>query len=105
VTGPVAGECGRCGHIAFPRLLLCPRCGAAEWRERRLCSGTVEEVTLVRRMPGSEPAEPVPVGSVRAEGGPVFVARLEAGVGSGDRVELVDDGGAPVARIAQTTLR
>jgi hypothetical protein len=88
----------------FPRLLLCPRCGAAAWRLRPLGAGTVEQVTIVHRMPGGGPAEPVHVGSIRADAGPLVVARLEPGVFVGGRVVLHDEGGAPVARIAETSL-
>jgi hypothetical protein len=66
-------------------------------------AGTVEETTAVQRMPGTDPAAAVPIGSVRADAGPVVVARLEPGLRPGDRVELGDDGGAPVARKAHTS--
>ena len=100
-----AGECARCGHVAFPRLLLCPRCSGSEWLPRVLEAGTVEETTVVRRMPGADPAAPVSIGSVRADAGPVLVARLDPGVGRGDRVVLADIDGAPVAQKPQTSTR
>ena len=105
MTALVGGECARCGHVAFPRLLLCPRCGGGDWRDRLLDGGTVEEATVVRRMPGLDPAEPVRLGTVRADAGPVLLARLEAGVEAGDRIELRDDAGAPVAGMSQTSGR
>jgi uncharacterized OB-fold protein len=98
-----AGECAQCGHVAFPRLLLCPRCAGSEWRPRVLETGTVEQASAIWRMPGADPPVPVPIGSVRADAGPVVVARLEPAVGTGERVELGDDGGAPVARKPQTS--
>ncbi len=98
-----AGECTHCGHVAFPRLLLCPRCGGSKWKRRVLEAGTVEETTAVERMPGTDPPAPVPIGSVRADAGPVVVARLEPGLRPGNRVELDDDSGAPVARKPHTS--
>ncbi len=101
---PLAGgECAQCGHVAFPRLLLCPRCAGSEWRPRVLETGTVEQASAIWRVPGADPAVPVPIGSVRADAGPVVVARLDIGVGPGERVVLADDGGAPFARKPQTS--
>jgi uncharacterized OB-fold protein len=98
-----AAECVRCGHVVFPRLLLCPRCAGSEWRRRVLEAGTVEQATAIRRMPGADPAAPVPVGSVRGDAGPIVVARLEPGIGPGESVVLGEEGGAPLARKPQTS--
>lgn len=92
--------CSTCGHAVFPRRLLCPRCGGAEWRNEEVSSAVVEEVTTLRRAPGGPIAVPVPVGAVRLEGGVVVVARLEGGLEPGDPVRLEYRDGVPVARQA-----
>jgi hypothetical protein len=88
--------CDRCGRAAFPRRILCPDCGSAEWRRHEAGPGTVEEVTVLRRGPGRD-YPGVRIGSVRLDEGPLVVARLEPGAAAGSRVRLRDDGGAPVA--------
>jgi uncharacterized OB-fold protein len=103
VKALAAAECAQCGHVAFPRLLVCPRCAGSEWQPHVLEAGIVEQVTVVHRMPGADPVAPVTIGSVHADAGPIVVARLESGVGPGDRVVLGEDGGAPVARNPQTS--
>jgi uncharacterized OB-fold protein len=60
--------------------------------------GVVEETTLVRRAPGGRPAEPVPLGTVRLEGGVLVVARLAATMRPGASVRLEYRDGVPVAK-------
>jgi uncharacterized OB-fold protein len=60
-------------------------------------AGVVEEATLVERAPGGPLTEPVALGSIRAEGGLVVVARLESVLGPGDSVRLEYRDGVPVA--------
>ena len=86
-----------CGHPAFPDRLLCPRCGGGDWRRKRVETGTVEEVTLVRRTPGHVYDTPVRLGSVRLADGPVVIARLDEGLERGSRARVDLEGGAPVA--------
>ena len=94
---PVA-VCMTCGRRAFPAPLLCPSCGGGESRREWVETGTVEEVTLLRRTPGRALDEPVRLGSVRLANGPRVVVRLDRGLerGSPARVDL--EGGAPFAR-------
>jgi Rubredoxin-like zinc ribbon domain (DUF35_N) len=73
--------CATCGNAAFPRRLLCPRCGGREWRTEPVDTGVVE------RASGS-------VAAVRTPLGPVLLARL---VGTGPEVTLDSDGSVPVA--------
>lgn len=87
--------CTRCDRVVFPERLLCPTCGRAEWRRESIATGVVEETTILRRAGGELPA-PVPIGSVRLDGGPAVVARLPANVAAGTRVLLAYETGVPV---------
>ena len=81
--------CGSCGNASFPPPYLCPRCGAREWREEQVESGTLEAV--------SDRGE-VRVGAVRLPQGPVAIARVEGDAQAGAEVALSEDGDVPVAR-------
>lgn len=81
--------CGSCGRAAFPRRLLCPDCGAREWREEPVESGVLEAV--------ADRGE-VRVGAVRTALGPLAIARVEGGAQAGTEVSLGEDGEVPVAR-------
>lgn len=76
-------RCERCGTSAFPDRLWCPGCGAADLSQRRAGPGRVEEETTLRRS-----AEPVRLGTVRLDSGPLIVARLATGTGAGTQVWL-----------------
>jgi uncharacterized OB-fold protein len=89
--------CSACGHAVFPARLLCPRCGADEWRSKDVGAGVVEEATLVERAAGGPLAAPVALGSIRLESGVVVVARLESALRPGDSVRLEYRDGVPVA--------
>ena len=80
--------CGACGWATFPALLLCPRCGAASWGEEVVGGGVLE---------GRTERDGVGIGAVRTPLGPVVVARLEGRSDVGDRVELDERDGIPVA--------
>jgi uncharacterized OB-fold protein len=71
--------CEACGWAVFPARALCPRCGAAAWREEPAAGGTVEEVSRTRQ---------ATIASVRLDRGPVVIVRVENGVGRGSRVDL-----------------
>ena len=92
------GVCTACGRCVFPPRSLCPECGGAEWVERATAGGVVEETTMLRRVPGAD-VEPVAIGTVRLDEGPVVVARLHE-AGTGARVGVGSENGAPVARPA-----
>ncbi len=72
----------------FPRRLLCPDCGGAEWREEQVENGALEATT----------ERDVRVGAVRTPLGPLVIARLESGATPGTEVLLDHDGDVPVAR-------
>jgi uncharacterized OB-fold protein len=76
-------RCERCGTSAFPDRLWCPGCGADELRHVAAGPGRVEEDTPLRRS-----AEPVRLGTVRLESGPLIIARLAIGAGAGTQVRL-----------------
>lgn len=81
--------CGSCRRTSFPPPLLCPACGAREWREERVETGTLEAV--------ADRGE-VRLGAVRLPQGPVAIARVEGGAEPGTEVRLDEEGDVPVAR-------
>lgn len=88
--------CARCGYAAYPPRILCPRCGAAEWRRQLADSGVVEEITVRRpvfkrrQLPQGNwlDQSETHLGSVRTDLGPVVVARVPDDARPGDRVRL-----------------
>jgi uncharacterized OB-fold protein len=76
-------RCERCGTSVFPDRLWCPGCGVAELQHVPAGPGRVEEETTLRRS-----AEPVRLGTVRLEAGPLIIARLAKGTGAGAHVRL-----------------
>jgi uncharacterized OB-fold protein len=76
-------RCERCGTSAFPDRLWCPDCGGGELRHAPAGPGWVEEETTLRRS-----AEPVRLGTVRLEAGPLVIARLAKLTGAGTLVRL-----------------
>jgi uncharacterized OB-fold protein len=76
-------RCERCGRSVFPDRLWCPGCGAAELRHVAAGPGRVEEETTLRRA-----AEPIRLGTVRLDSGPLVIARLATGTGAGTQVRL-----------------
>jgi uncharacterized OB-fold protein len=88
-------RCERCGTNAFPDRLWCPGCGAAELRHAPAGPGNVEQETGLRRPPSTAPAhEPVRLGTVRLDSGPLVIARLsrDARAGTQVRLELTPSG-------------
>lgn len=81
--------CGSCGRTVFPERLLCPDCGARDWREQPVESGVLESV--------AEQGE-VRIGIVRTPPGPLAVVRVQGEAREGDQVMLAEDGEVPVAR-------
>ena len=80
--------CAACDRAVFPRRLLCPDCGGAEWREEQVASGVLEAAA----------EREVRVGAVRTPLGPLAVARIESDAEPGAEVILDQDGDVPVAR-------
>lgn len=83
-------ECVTCGYVAYPPRILCPNCGGGEWRSRPAGSGVVTEVTQTR--------EGVRLAAVRSDAGPRIIARVPEGTEAGDRVVLLREGKAALAR-------
>lgn len=81
--------CIACGRAVFPRRLLCPDCGGAEWRQEPVEAGVLQAVTARGE---------VRVGAVRTPLGPLVVARVEGERQPGAAVPLDEDGDVPVAR-------
>ena len=76
-------RCERCGTSAFPDRLWCPGCGADQLRHTAAGPGRVEEETTLRRL-----TEPVRLGTVRLQAGPLVIARLAARAETGSEVRL-----------------
>lgn len=83
--------CEGCGRSVFPRRLLCPDCGGAEWRREPVEAGVLEAVTE---------RGGVRVGAVRTPLGPLVVVRVEGEQEPGTEVPLGEDGDIPVAGTA-----
>lgn len=81
--------CDSCGRAAFPQRLLCPFCGARDWREEAVETGVLEAV--------ADRGE-VRLGAVRTALGPLAIARVEGQGKEGAEVLLGEDGEVPVAR-------
>jgi uncharacterized OB-fold protein len=81
--------CGSCGSASFPPPFLCPACGAREWHEEQVATGTLDAV--------ADRGE-VRLGAVRLPQGPLAIARVEGDAQAGAEVELSEDGDVPVAR-------
>ncbi|AYQ92230.1 rubredoxin-like zinc ribbon domain protein [Burkholderia gladioli] len=84
-------QCKQCGSTVFPARYFCFDCGGAEWRERVVERGTVDECTTVRRRVGSQDGNDVLIASVTTDAGPIVIARLERNVRVGDDVGLAID--------------
>ena len=81
-------RCTRCGLAAWPAPALCRACGCRELRSEQAGAGLVEETTA---------ADPVVLGTVRTDAGPIVVARIEGAL-PGERVALQVEDGALTAR-------
>ena len=97
MTAVEGARCASCGHVVFPRRLLCPRCGADDWRAMPLGDGLLRQVTVVRRSLNGAPAEPPVIGLVATTAGPSLIVRVDGAV-AGDAVRLELEDGAIVAR-------
>jgi uncharacterized OB-fold protein len=76
-------RCEQCGTSAFPDRLWCPGCGARALQHVPAGPGRVEEETTLRRS-----AEPVQLGTVRLDSGPLVIARLATHTSAGTEVRL-----------------
>jgi uncharacterized OB-fold protein len=81
--------CGSCGSASFPPPFLCPACGAREWHEEQVATGTLEAV--------ADRGE-VRLGAVRLPQGPLAIARVEGDAQAGAEIKLSQDCEVPVAR-------
>jgi hypothetical protein len=69
----------------FPDRLWCPGCGGGELRHGPAGTGRVEQETGLRRPPQDEP---VRLGTVRLDSGPLVIARLSRDARAGMQVRL-----------------
>lgn len=80
-------RCSSCEAAAFPDRLRCSHCGATCFSHIPAGPGIVEEETTLRRPPG-QVGEPIRIGSVRLNVGPMLVVRLAPQAGQGARVVI-----------------
>ncbi len=83
-------RCARCGLAAWPAPALCRGCGSHDLPAEQADTGLLEETTA---------ADPIVLGTVRTDAGPMVVARVD-GASPGERVALRVDDGALTARSA-----
>jgi uncharacterized OB-fold protein len=76
-------RCEGCGSNFFPDRLWCPSCGAGALLHVPAGPGRVEEETTLRRS-----GEPVRLGTVRLDSGPLIIARLSRHARAGSQVHL-----------------
>jgi uncharacterized OB-fold protein len=71
--------CATCAHTLWPPRPVCPRCGGTRFAPRPTTHGAVEEVTR---------SGEASFASVRADAGPVVIARLAGEAVAGTTVQL-----------------
>jgi uncharacterized OB-fold protein len=76
-------RCEACARNLFPDRLWCPDCGGETLQHVPAGPGRVEEETTLRRS-----AEPIRLGTVRLDSGPLVIARLSTGAETGAQVRL-----------------
>ena len=76
-------RCDRCVTSVFPDRLWCPGCGAQTLQHVPAGPGRVEEETTLRRA-----TDPVRLGTVRLDAGPLVIARLSRQARTGTQVHL-----------------
>ena len=92
-------RCVVCAARLFPERLLCPRCHGATFEPDRVFEGVVEEVSVIRHMIGQADWQPRRIANVRTpDGGPMLTVGLQDESGPGTRIELFQEGNAPVGR-------
>jgi uncharacterized protein len=93
--------CVACANAEFPRRLLCPACGAAEFVEVDASRGCVEETTTLHHRPGRAGGEAAYLGTVLTGAGPRVIARLAQALVAGTVVTLrVDSDGAILGSVS-----
>jgi uncharacterized OB-fold protein len=106
VSAPfTVSECRVCGYLAYPPRILCPTCGANDWKRRLAAHGTVTETTVRRpvfkrrQLPWGNwlDQEATRLAAVQSDVGVRIIARIPAGVEVGDRVTLVSKASTAIA--------
>ncbi|MFK4442218.1 putative OB-fold protein [Caballeronia udeis] len=80
--------CVACGHVDFPRRLLCPSCGHDDFAEVAASTGSVEEVTILHHRAGKAGGDIAYLATVLTHAGPRLIVRLERLLASGAVVSL-----------------
>lgn len=82
-------RCDGCGEARFPRPALCGGCAGRDFTPLPAPTGRLEQATEI----GGADGEPLRLGTVRTDAGPVVVVRLLGGE-PGDTVRLRRRGAA-----------
>lgn len=90
--------CAECAARYFPAHFSCAKCGAMNWKTEIAGAAAVESLTVSRRRAGAGTTEPVTIVLVRTESGVPVIARGDAGLREGQKVDLSTDGSTPVAK-------
>ena len=100
--GLILSRCGNCGMAFFPARLLCPNCGADQWRAEDAGEGVIEETTTVRQAAGHGEWQPRQLATVRLDSGPVIIAGIDRDYPPQTRVTVTASGGAALAAPTQS---
>ena len=73
-----AGKCSKCGKIAFPGRMVCPKCGSTEFTKHTLSGkGKLVTYTIIRKAPdGFEDLVPYAVGIIELDDGIKISAQI-----------------------------
>ena len=97
ISGVDIQKCRVCAEVHFPAHLSCAKCGAMDFETISTQQGILEQITVLNRRVGATDAEPVCIGLVRTEAGPLLIARINGNLPINTRVTLNSDGATPVA--------
>lgn len=95
IVSPQGHVCASCARTWFPRPLVCPACGGRAWGSVTLSTGRVTQVTT--RIDSEE--GPITLAEVRADQGPILLARCLGDVETAARVRLATIEGTTCASV------
>jgi uncharacterized OB-fold protein len=102
MSGLKVWKCAQCGAEFFPRRLLCLRCESPDLREDgHVHEGVIEEITVIRHVLGQEGWKPKRIANVRTPTGLMLTVGLLDESEVGQRIEIGQEGTAPVGQAAR----